>query len=180
MPAGPGGQTFVSRLAAVLAAGGIDDVLIVGRPDDLALRAAAMELGSVRYVSNPRADDGQISSILAALDVVDRPGVEGLLVLPVDQPLVTAPTIAAVLAGFRRVRPPVARATHGGAHGHPVVFARRVFEDLRRLGPGAGARAVVRASGASVLDVEVPDEGVLIDIDDPEEYARVFGGLPPG
>jgi CTP:molybdopterin cytidylyltransferase MocA len=34
---------------------------------------------------------------------------------------------------------------------------------------------VVRAHGASVLDVEVPDEGVLIDIDDPEEYARIFG-----
>lgn len=175
LPAGRGGQTFVARLAAVLAAGGIDDVLIVGRPGDLALRAAALELGAVRYVSNPRADEGQISSILAALAVADRPGVEGLLVLPVDQPLVTPETVASLLAGFRRVRPPVARAAHGGAHGHPVIFARAVFEELRRVAPGDGARAVVRAHGARVLDVEVADEGVLIDIDVPEEYARIFG-----
>lgn len=180
LPAGRDGQTFVARLAAVLTAGGIDDVLIVGRPGDLALRAAAMELGTVRYVSNPRADEGQLSSILAAAAVVDRPGVEGLLVLPVDQPLVTPATVAEVLSGFRRVRPPVARATHGDAHGHPVVFARAVFDELRRVEPGSGARAVVRAHGASVLDVEVPDEGVLLDIDDPEEYERIFGSLPPG
>jgi molybdenum cofactor cytidylyltransferase len=179
LPAGRGAETFVARLAAVLTAGGIDDVLIVGRPGDLALRAAALALGAVSYVSNPRADEGQISSIVAAMDVADRPGVDGLLVLPVDQPLVTSATIAAVLDAFRRVRPPVARATHGGAHGHPVVFARAVFDELRGVPPGAGARAVVRAHGARVLDVEVPDEGVLIDIDDPEAYARIFGDLPP-
>jgi molybdenum cofactor cytidylyltransferase len=114
------------------------------------------------------------------LAFADRPGVEGLLVLPVDQPLVTPETVAALLAGFRRVRPPVARATHGGAHGHPVVFAHSVFDELRRVEPASGARAVVRAHGLSVLDVDVPDEGVLLDIDDPEEYARVFGVSPPG
>jgi molybdenum cofactor cytidylyltransferase len=179
LPAGSDGRTFVARLAAALASGGVDDVLIVGRPDDLALRAAAVALGTVRYVSNPQAENGQISSIVAAIDVVSRPGVEALLVLPVDQPLVTPATIAAVLAGFRRVRPPVARATHGGAHGHPVVFAHSVFDELRRVDPSAGARAVVRAHGPRVLDVEVPDEGVLIDIDDPEEYSRVFGSVPP-
>ena len=101
LPAGPDGRTFVARLAVALTAGGIDDVLIVGRPEDLALREAVRQLDvAARYIENPHADAGQISSILAVIDVVSRPGVEGLLVLPVDQPLVTPETVAAVLAGL--------------------------------------------------------------------------------
>jgi CTP:molybdopterin cytidylyltransferase MocA len=34
---------------------------------------------------------------------------------------------------------------------------------------------VLRAHADAILDVDVPDEGVVTDVDDPEEYARVFG-----
>ena len=95
--------------------------------------------------------------------------------VPVDQPLVTSATVAQLLAAFARVRPPIARAAYRGRHGHPVVFGPVVFGELRLADPAVGARSVVRGHGDAVLDVEVPDEAVLIDVDDPEAYARVFG-----
>ena len=183
LPAGAGGPTFVRRLAATLRDGGITDILVVGRPDDGALRNEVAPNGAeLRYVENRRAHEGQISAIVAALNAVDRPGVRGLLVVPVDQPLVTPATVAQLLAAFARLRPPIARAAYRGRHGHPVVFGPVVFGELRLANPSVGARSVVHAHGAAVLDVEVPDEAVLIDVDDPEAYARVFGipgGLPP-
>ena len=156
--------------------GGVADVLVVGRPDDGALREEVAGLGAgVRFVENHHAEDGQISSIVAAANVIDRPGVRGLLVVPVDQPLVLPATVAALLAAFTRLGPPVARATCRGRHGHPVIFAAAVFGDLRAADRTIGARAVLRAHGSAVLDVDVADEGVLIDVDDPDDYARVFG-----
>jgi molybdenum cofactor cytidylyltransferase len=176
LPAGGGGLTFVHRLADALRHGGITDLLVVGRPEDTPLRAALTTLGAdVRYVENRRAEDGQISSIIAAINVIDHPGVQGLLIVPVDQPLVTADTVAALLEAFCRVRPPIARATHRGRHGHPVVFAPAVFGELRTADRSLGARAVLRAHAGAILDVEVPDDGVLVDVDTPDDYARVFG-----
>lgn len=181
LPVGSTGSTFVRALTEALRDGGIADVLVVGRPDDEPLRGEVAGLGTaVRYVENHRAERGQIASIVAAIDAIDHPGVEGLLVVPVDLPLVAAPTVAALLAAFERTRPPLARATYQGRNGHPVIFGPALFAELRQVDPSLGARAVVRAHAAECVQVDVPDPGVLVDIDDPDAYQRVFGiPLPP-
>jgi molybdenum cofactor cytidylyltransferase len=176
LPAGTNGPTFVRQLTDRLRTGGITDVLIVGRPDDDALRAEAGSLGAdVRFVENRHAAEGQISSIVAAVNSVDHPGVLGLLVVPVDQPLIASATVATLLAAYREKRPPIARATFQGRHGHPVVFGPALFAELRRADRNIGARVVLRAHADAILDVAVPDEGAVIDVDNPEDYARVFG-----
>jgi molybdenum cofactor cytidylyltransferase len=176
LPAGDGGPTFVRRLSDVFRRAGIADILVVGRPEDEPLRTEVATLGiDVRYIENAHAEEGQISSIVAAAADVDRAGVDGLLVLPVDQPLVEATTVAALLGAFSRTGAAIVRAGHGGRHGHPVIFARGLFGDLARADRRLGAKAVLTAHHSEIVDVEVADEGVLIDIDDPAAYARVFG-----
>lgn len=174
LPCGGSGLTFVARLIATLREGGVEDVLVVGRPGDAALRAE-VEARGARYVENPRHEEGQLSSLLAGLDVADRPGVRAILVTPVDAPLVAAATVARLLAELHASHAPIVRAVHGGRHGHPVIFSRPVFDPLRHADPAAGARAVLQANSASVLNVEVGDAGVLADVDTPADYQRVFG-----
>lgn len=162
-------DTFLSRIVRVLLAGGVADVLVVGRPDDRPLREAVDRIGGrAQFIDNPRAETGQLSSVIAGLNAADRPGIRGLLVTPVDLPLLRASSVAALLTAFSSSSYPVARATCGGRHGHPVVFGRAVFDALRRADPATGAKAVVRAH--RVLDVEVDDPGVLHDVDTPEDY----------
>ena len=72
------------------------------------------------------------------------PASTGLLVTPVDAPLVGAATVRQLLAAISNRHLPLVRATHNGRHGHPVVFARKVFDELRHADPGVGARAIVR------------------------------------
>jgi CTP:molybdopterin cytidylyltransferase MocA len=171
LPFGDGGDTFVRRLAVVLCEGGVEEALVVGRPEDELLRAEVEALDvRARYVENPKADEGQLSSVLAGLAAADRPGVRAILVTPVDAPLIVPATVAALLAAFRSSVAPVVRAVHLGRHGHPVIFSREVFEDLRHADPELGARAVLRAHAARVVDVEVADPGVLGDVDTPGEY----------
>jgi molybdenum cofactor cytidylyltransferase len=199
LPCGRAGDTFVSALVRALVAGGVSDVFVVGRPDDRVLQAELDRVrnpeglpprsepdtdrstgaASIYYVENPGADDGgQLSSLLAGLRLADRPGVAGVLVAPVDVPFVTGATVARLLAAFASTTAPIVRPVYRGAHGHPVLFARPLFAELRQADPTLGARAVVRAHAAAITEVEVDDAGVAMDVDTPEDYERLFGEPP--
>ena len=172
------GETFVSRLLTTLREGGIAAPLVVGRADDdLLRREVARPCGE--YVGNPNADaGGQLSSLLAGLAAADRGGLRGLLVVPVDAPLLTSSTVATLLAVFDATLAPVVRPRYHGRHGHPVVFARSVFADLRRADPNLGAKAVLRAHERSIVNVDVDDPGVVGDVDTPDSYRELFGRDP--
>jgi CTP:molybdopterin cytidylyltransferase MocA len=169
-----GGEVFVTRVCATLQEAGLDDLLVVAGAECAAIGDAIATAGlRARVIENPRREEGQLSSVLAGLAVADRPGVDAVLVHLVDVPLVRAATVRAVMDAFSRTRAPVVRPVVGSRHGHPVLFSRRVFDDLRRADPSIGAKAVVRAHSAEVCDVPVDDEGACRDIDTPGEYARL-------
>jgi len=171
-------DTFVGRLLTTLRAGGIPDPMVVGRADDQPLRDEVRRRAAT-YVANPDADaGGQLSSLLAGLSALDGWGVRGLMMVPVDAPLVTPATIAALLAAFDATGAPIVRPRHQGRHGHPVVFSSAVFDELRRANPGEGAKAILRAHATEIVNVDVDDPGVLADLDTPEAYRAVFGRDP--
>jgi hypothetical protein len=74
-------------------------------------------------------------------------------------------------------------AATGAGIGLPEKMVERwpaVFDELRHADPALGAKAVVRAHGAAVLDVPVDDAGAFLDVDTPEDYARATGQALPG
>jgi len=170
-----GGDTFVTRVCLTLTAAGAEDVVVVAGTELEAVTSAVHRAGlSARIIENPRRHEGQLSSVLAGLAVADHPGVEAVVVHLVDAPLVAAGTVRAVMDAFRRTHAPVVRPVINGRHGHPVLFARSVFDELRRADPSVGAKAVVRAHAADACDVPVEDEGACRDIDTPEDHARLI------
>lgn len=181
LPAGVGGETFLSRVLTTLHSAGVDDVIVVIAPGADEVRDAVMACPALaRIVENPHPERGQLSSMLAALAAVDHPGISAMLVTLVDVPFVSADTVRAIIAAWRRTRAPVVRPARGGRHGHPVVFDRAAFDALRHADPTVGAKAVVRAYGPAVLDVAIDDDGAFQDIDTPEDYERATGRPFPG
>lgn len=179
LPYGNASQTFVTRILQTLRAGGAAGAFVVGRQDDEVLRGEVETSGPFgTFTVNPTPEQGQLSSLIAGLNAADRPGVSAVMVLPVDAPLVHASTIATLIATFSATRAPIVRAVHAHAHGHPVIFARTLFDELRRADPAQGAKAVLRAHEDRVVNVEVNDPGVLADVDFPEDYERLFGQRP--
>lgn len=174
LPLGPTGETVVARVIRTLIDGGVPQVVVVAGAHIDAVRHALPALSAVRLVEHPGWERGQLSSSLAGLDAVDDPLLEGVLVTPVDVPLVRASTVAAVMAAWRRTRAPIVRPVHGDRHGHPVIFDRSVFAALRAADPTVGAKAVFATCADRVLNVEVDDPGAFEDIDTPEDYERVI------
>ena len=184
-----GAETFVGRIVRTLRAGGVGELLVVAPTADLAARigaALAAHAAPPRIVVNPDPARGQLSSLLVGLEVLDPRGeappgedrrrVDAVLMTLVDVPLVSAATVRTLLDRYRSTRAPVVRpARPDGAHGHPVVFDRALFDELRRADPAAGAKPVVRAHAAEAVDVPVDDPGAFTDIDTPDDYRRAFG-----
>ena len=181
LPTGHLQETFLGRIAATLRAAGVDDLLVVTGYHDTVIQPHVERFSMpVRVIHNPTPEQGQLSSLLVALGAVDHPGVRALLVTLVDLPLVSASTVRAVLDGYRRSGAPLVRPEREGRHGHPVVFDRSLFDDLRRADPHRGAKPVVRAHAAEGLEIPVDDDGAFEDVDTPEDYERAFGRpLPP-
>lgn len=186
LPIGNAGEVFVTHLITVLTEGGAEEIVVVVGADADAVRAAvAAAMAPARVIENQSYDLGQLSSVVTALDKVDRPGVRAMMLIPVDMPLVAPATVRALRNARARSSALVVRPAHQGRHGHPVIFDRTLFPDLRAADPMLGARAVVAAHRDRVLDVELDpyDPGAFVDIDTAEDYERhlgiSLGGLRP-
>ena len=176
LPTGNGAETFLTRIVATLREGGVDDVVVVaGFHQEAIGRAADLMAVPVRVLHNPAPERGQLSSLLVALKAIDHPGVKAMLVTLVDLPLVSPATVRAVLEGYRRTGSLIVRPARDGLHGHPILFDRSLFDELRGADPERGAKPVVRAHAGDGLEVEIEDEGAFADVDTPEDYERVFG-----
>ena len=173
LPIGDG--TFLTRIVRTFLDAGVDDVVVVvGHDAESIVRDFSASGLPARFVLNREYDRGQLSSLLAALAVIDRPGVVAALVTLVDVPLVSASTVRTVIDRYRQTHAPVVRPTSGSRHGHPLLLDRSMFDELRAADPETGAKPIVRAHASQDGDVEVADEGAFTDIDTVDDYKRAL------
>ena len=86
------GETFVQRIVNTLVAAGVEDIVLVVGADAAAIRQHAPTSASVRIVDNPDYDRGQLTSLLAGLQAIDRAHAAAALVTLVDVPFVSVST----------------------------------------------------------------------------------------
>ena len=169
------GRTFLERAVDTLAGGGCEPVLVVlpagesrGRLGELA-RAVGAEA-----VENPLAEAEQIDSLRCGLAALSE-AVEAAVVQPVDHPLADARTVRALVDGFAASGAPIVRPVYRDRPGHPVLFARRVWDELADADLERGARDVVHRYADAIYDVRLDDRGVAVDIDTVGDYEREVG-----
>jgi CTP:molybdopterin cytidylyltransferase MocA len=169
------GGTFLSHLGRLFAASGCAPVVaVIGAEADRVAREAGLPAGVVLAV-NERWREGMLGSLWCGLDAVEaRGGADAVLVHPVDNPLVSADTVAAVI-GSLRAGSRIAVPSHRGRRGHPAGFASSLWPALRGAPVAQGARSVLAAHPDLV--VHVPSaEDCLVDLDTPQDLARIGEG----
>jgi CTP:molybdopterin cytidylyltransferase MocA len=166
------GETFLERAIDVLVEGGCSSVTVVLAPGESGRRSGEIARRKrTRPVENPRADAEQIDSLRIALEALPEDA-EAAVVLPVDHPLAEAKTVQELVRGFRASGQPIVRPVYNDRPGHPVLFARGLWDELAEPDLLDGAREVVHRHAAEILDVVIGDRGVSVDIDTPEDYRR--------
>ena len=167
-------DVFVTRIVRTFNEAGIRDVVVVVGHEAAAVQHAVESSGlDARSVLNPDYERGQLSSMLTAISAVDHAGIDGLLLSLVDAPLFAAATVRALVDRFAATGAPVVRAVRGTEHGHPVLIGRALFDSIRGADPTIGAKPIIRGNASAIGDVLVTDDGAFVDIDTPDDYARL-------
>ncbi len=166
--------TFLDLIVQALLDAGLPDIAIVtGANPEAARRAWTGPDHRVRFVHNARWEEGQLGSLLCGLAAIDAPDLEAALVALVDVPFVSPSTIVSLVNTWRETRAPIVRPSCKRRHGHPVLFDRSVFDELRAADPLQGAKPVVQAHLEQIVHVEVDDPGAFQDFDTPEDLRRI-------
>ncbi|MCW2930163.1 MAG: purine catabolism protein PucB [Actinomycetia bacterium] len=169
-----GGQTLAERGVAMLRDGGTDPVLLVTG----AVRASA---GGARTVRNFDWRTGMGSSLVAGLHAIESseaqtPGeapIVAAVIALADQPLVGPQAVQRLIDAFA-AGAPVVVAAYGGRPRNPVLIGREHWAAVADMATGdMGARPFLRARPELVTLVECGDTGSPLDIDTPEDLARV-------
>lgn len=147
--------------------------VVLGAHAEKIISALALDPGIV--VSNPHWDEGQLSSIQAAIRSLPEGQTDGMVLFLVDHPLISAALVNKLVAEFYRSGRPIVVPTLRGKRGHPVIFAAPLYGELLAAPADQGARAVVWAHAAEVLEVPTDEEGVLLNLNDPDTLRRVMG-----
>ena len=167
------GRTFLELIVETLREGGLERLFVVlGHQAGEIQQRVKIEGAGV--LINPDYQSGQTSSLQAGLRALAADDPEAVLLCLVDHPAVSAETIRMIASAFRKSGAPVVIPTYHGRRGHPALIGRQLFDGLLALPLGAGADSVVRKYRPLTKFVEVEDEGVIIDVDDPESYRRLI------
>ncbi len=169
-----GNTTFIERLCETLLAE-LPRLLVVLGAYAQQVRAKLPQDNRIVVVENRDYALGQLSSLKVAVRACD-PQAWAILVHLVDQPFIRRETVAAVVKAYNEGAGPIVIARWRGKRGHPVLFDRALFPELLSAAEDQGARAVVHKDPGRVAYVDVEDEGVVLDLDSPEDLARA--GVP--
>jgi CTP:molybdopterin cytidylyltransferase MocA len=133
------------------------------------------KLDSSVVVLNPDWEQGQLSSICAGLRSLEGIETDGMILCPVDHPLVSARLVSDLIEQFYSSGKSIVLPAYNGRRGHPVIFSSALYEELLTAPSDKGARAVVWAHTAEVLEVPTGEEGVILNINDPDMLRHAIG-----
>jgi molybdenum cofactor cytidylyltransferase len=125
-------------------------------------------------VLNPEWEKGQLSSVRAGLRSLEKIQIDGMILCPVDHPLVSARLVSDLVQRFYESKKAIVLPTYNGRRGHPVIFSKALFGELLAAPEEKGARAVVWAHAGEVLEVPTDEEGVILNINNPDMLQRAM------
>lgn len=166
--------TVVEAAVAGARDAGLDPVLVV--LGDRSAEVGRVLPAGVRAVRHARWREGRASSLAAGIDALCADGdVDAAAVFLGDEPRVPEAAVRAVLEAWRAGDAGAVRPFYGDAPGHPVVFGRECFPELRELGGEDGARRYLERGSVRVRAVRL-DGPAPPDVDTREDLRRLREG----
>jgi len=169
----PGKITFLEHLISVARHPRIGHLRVV-----LGARAEKIQgrvsLEPQCLVLNPDWAKGQLSSIQAAIRSLPDGSTDGAILFLVDHPLISSEVVSLLIDCFYDSGAPIVLPAYMGKRGHPVIFSSKLYNELLAAPLDTGARAVVWAHAGQVLEVSTLEEGVLLNLNDPDTLKRAL------
>jgi molybdenum cofactor cytidylyltransferase len=161
-----GNKTVIRHCVDTLVEAGINDIVVVARELDHDCEAALA--GTPAIILRNCADKSEMAdSVRIGLQDLDDEDHSGVLICLSDHPLVTPHTCATLVNLHHEAPDKIILPAFHKQRGHPALFPIDVISDIYFT---PSLRDIVHEDAGRVLVIEVPDEGVILDMDTPEDY----------
>ncbi len=163
-------------MAQAQAASALDEVIVVlGRAtDEIQPR---LRVTRAKVVVNPVFTEGCSTSYKTGMATLD-PRAEAVMVLLGDQPGVERAVIDQVAADWRQREGTIGLTSYRGRQGHPMIFARELFDPLRQLQGDKAAWKILDAHPEWVRRLDV-DRSFPEDVDTMQDYESLLREATP-
>jgi molybdenum cofactor cytidylyltransferase len=169
------GRTFLEHLIEVTRHPRVGVTRVVLGAGADAIRQT-LQLDPASVVVNDDWEKGQLSSIQAAVKSLAPGETEGMILCPVDHPLVSAKLVGRLIEEFYSSGKAVVLPTYRGRRGHPLIFRAALYGELLRASSEVGARQVVWNHADEVIEVATEEEGIVLNLNDPDTLRKALEG----
>lgn len=167
-----GGRSFLQSLASTFGKAGCSVIGVIGKEAD----AVREQHPAVHLVENERWQDSLLGSVQTGLEAAFEEEADVVLLHPVDMPALRASTLKSLIKSMgdsvEAIRP-----EFEGAPGFPIILSRGAAERIRDRDSGETTLEGA-IKGLQVRRIPVKDPGVVVNINTPETYERLFGSAP--
>lgn len=163
------GTTAIERSITSAKAAGISEIAVVTGYKRETLEPVILRNGA-KPVFNSRFPEGMYSSVQAGAASLSSAS-RAFLILPADCAAVRPSTIRllAARASYRGIIHPVFL----GERGHPPVIGTSFIPHILTFEGEGGLRSFLETRESSAADLPVADEGILMDMDTPEDLLQI-------
>lgn len=173
-----GEETVIERLINTYLNAGISDIrVVVGHGGEL-LQPVLASL-PVKVIFNDNYPAGMFTSVVAGVTSLET-DIGAFFIHPADIPLVKDRTIKRLIQGYKNYmerEKGIIFPCYKGARGHPPLIPAYLKEDILRWQGTDGLRGLISKLSPQSLDLAVPDEAVLLDMDTPQDYQYILQHL---
>jgi len=171
-----GKQKIIAFLQEKLIASKVDHVIVVTGADHEKIESHLLNHKKVSCVYNKDHKMGQTSSFQAGLRVLN-PETSGIMLLPVDYPLVTTETFNKLSDVFLESKPGELVPTFKGKKGHPPVFNISAREYFLNMNLKMGINSYAHQHPTECVEYPVSDRGVIQTFNTLEEFQVLMQSL---
>jgi len=165
-----GEKTIIETVANNAIQSKVDGVLVVLGSN---AEKIAEKMGDLpaRTTVNPNFRQGMLSSIQWGFGSLPE-DTRAALVMLGDQPLIPSSVMDKVMDAYNQSENGIVLPVYNKRRGHPILVDMKYRDEVKRISPDMGLRALVHNHADDILEVEVDAPGILKDIDTVEDYNR--------
>ncbi len=165
------GKPLVAHVVSRVLESLTDEAVVVTGAHGEAVERALGGL-AVRVVHNPRWEEGQGTSLAAGIAALGE-DIDAAVILLADQPGIPVEIVDRAIDAYREQGAGIVMAEYGNQRGHPVLFDRRFFDELRLLDSDIGGRDIIRANRDALVLVDGGFETPPRDVDTEDAWSAL-------
>jgi CTP:molybdopterin cytidylyltransferase MocA len=163
---------IIERLQRTVLSSGVDEIVVVLGDHRRDIKPHILNHKAIKIVYNRNYKYGQTSSFKKGISLIS-PKSQGVFLLPVDYPFISAKTLGIMMDFFQKHDFQMIIPVYQQQKGHPPLFSRNLLEEIRGWDNNQGLNGLALRIPNETLLLPIGDKGVILTFNTLEELKMI-------